>query len=114
MSGITTHVLDSSAGKPASAVPVKLERETKPGAWELIGQGVTDADGRCRTLTDSSAKLNEGNYRITFDTRAYFNAREIEAFYNEVAITFVVRQPEQHYHVPLLLSPFGYTTYRGS
>ena len=112
MSAITTHVLDTSRGRPASGVAVKLERETAHGVWQQIGKGVTDADGRARDLM--SEGLSEGTYRLSFATGAYFAAQEIETFYREVVLVFTVSDPAQHYHVPLLLSPFGYSTYRGS
>jgi 5-hydroxyisourate hydrolase len=105
MSGVTTHVLDTARGRPAPGVPVVLERAADPG-WEVVGRGVTDADGRARELLDSPP--GAGRYRLTFDTSAH------SAFYPEVSITFVVADGEEHYHVPLLLSPFGYSTYRGS
>ena len=108
MSGITTHVLDTSLGKPATDVPIKLELRSGDGSWRVIGRGATDADGRLRTLTELD--IEAGTYRLTFDTQAY-NA---DGFFPEVSITFVVTDPAAHYHVPLLLSPFGYSTYRGS
>jgi 5-hydroxyisourate hydrolase len=107
LSGITTHVLDTSRGRPAEGVPVSLERQSESG-WQLIGRGKTDADGRTSDLLSSAPE--EGQYRLTFDTGSYFDA----GFYPEVSVTFVVEQGEEHYHVPLLLSPFGYSTYRGS
>jgi 5-hydroxyisourate hydrolase len=113
MSGITTHVLDTARGQPASGVPVRLEHESSPGAWSEIGAGVTDADGRLRTLNDGRT-IVAGTYRITFDTARYFQSQSREGFYPHVAVTFVVRDPSQHFHVPLLLSPFGFSTYRGS
>ena len=113
MSGITTHVLDTARGKPADGVPIRLEHESPPGQWREIGRGVTDADGRLRSLTEGQA-LAGGTYRITFDTAAYFQSQSREGFYPHVSVTFVVRDPSQHFHVPLLLSPFGFSTYRGS
>lgn len=114
MSAITTHVLDTSRGRPAGGVPVKLELETADGAWKQIGKGTTDADGRAKDLLADGFVLHGGVYRLTFDTQAYYAAQNIEGFYPEVAIVFTIRDPAQHYHVPLLLSPFGYSTYRGS
>ena len=113
MSGITTHVLDTARGAPAGGVPVRLEHESAPGQWSAIGAGTTDADGRLRTLADGH-DLAGGTYRITFDTESYWKAQSREGFYPRVTVTFVVRDPSQHFHVPLLLSPFGYSTYRGS
>jgi 5-hydroxyisourate hydrolase len=114
MSAITTHILDVSTGVPARGVAVRLERQTPNGDWEIIGTGATDDDGRLRDLLDSGAVLQAGNYRLTFETGAYFSEQKIEGFYPQAAVTFTVRDAAQHYHVPLLLSPFGYSTYRGS
>ena len=113
MGAITTHILDVSAGFPARGVAVVLERQTSAG-WELIGEGQTDDDGRLRDLLSFDVILQPGNYRLTFDTESYFKQRQIESFYLQVTVTFTVRDSNQHYHVPLLLSPFGYSTYRGS
>ncbi len=113
MSAITTHILDVSAGCPAHSVPVTLERQTTTD-WEIVGKGATDEDGRLRDLLDSEAILEAGNYRLTFDTETYFANQQIEGFYPQVTVAFTVRDAQQHYHVPLLLSPFGYSTYRGS
>jgi 5-hydroxyisourate hydrolase len=112
VSGITTHVLDTSRGRPAGGVVVKLEIES--GAWQQIGQGVTDADGRARDLLPEGFLLQAGVYRLTFATGPYFAAQGIEVFFREVVIVFTVSDAGSHYHVPLLLSPFGYSTYRGS
>lgn len=112
MSQITTHILDVSAGVPARGVAVTLERQTSEG-WKVIGEGVTDDDGRLRDLLASDAVLQIGNYRLNFDTGNYFSAKKIDSFYPFVTIAFTVFD-SSHYHVPLLLSPFGYSTYRGS
>jgi len=113
MSKITTHLLDVSVGRPAANVPVLLEVQSANGAWAEAGRGATDGDGRQRDLAAGKA-LAAGIYRLTFDTRAYFAARNIAGLYPQVIIVFEVRDAEQHYHIPLLLSPFGYSTYRGS
>ncbi len=113
MSAITTHILDVSSGFPARGVAVTLERQAETD-WEIIGKGATDEDGRLRDLLDSEAILQMGNYRLTFDTGNYFAQLQIEGFYLQVTVAFTVRDAAQHYHVPLLLSPFGYSTYRGS
>ncbi len=113
MSAITTHILDVSSGVPARGVPVVLERETSSG-WEVIGKGETNEDGRLRDLLDAGEILKAGGYRLTFDTGNYFARRQIESFYPQVTVAFTVRDAARHYHVPLLLSPFGYSTYRGS
>lgn len=114
MSGITTHVLDTARGRPAAGVPVKLESRGEGGGWRVVAKGVTDADGRLRDLLPEGSALAAGDYRLTFDAGAYFAAQGAEGFYTEVLVAFVVRDAAAHYHVPLLLSPYGYTTYRGS
>jgi 5-hydroxyisourate hydrolase len=111
---ITTHVLDTSLGAPGANVGVTLEQVDAYGATQVIGQSRTDADGRVRDLLAEGAVLEAGRYRLTFDVGAYFTATRREAFYPDVTITFEVRDATQHYHVPLLVSPFGYSTYRGS
>lgn len=111
LGGITTHVLDTSRGQAASGVPVLLSVRSDTGEWREIARGSTDADGRARLAT---AHVVRGLYQMIFDTAAYFRAWNIEGFYPEVQIVFEVRDPSQHYHVPLLLSPFGYSTYRGT
>jgi 5-hydroxyisourate hydrolase len=116
MSGITTHVLDTSRGRPAAGIPVLLEQDVPgtAGAWKEIGRGITDADGRVKALLAAGVVLSAGIHRLTFGTGAYFAAQDVTAFYPEVRIVFTVSDPLQHHHVPLLLSPFGYSTYRGS
>jgi 5-hydroxyisourate hydrolase len=113
MNGITTHILDTSKGRPAGGVLVVLEQRDAGGHHE-IGRGTTDDDGRLRTLVPAGAPLVAGTYRLTFHTGAYFAANGVAGFYPEVTIAFEVRDPSQHYHVPLLLNPYGYSTYRGS
>jgi 5-hydroxyisourate hydrolase len=114
MSAITTHVLDTSVGRPANGVPIVLEFQTGDAGWQTIGKGVTDQDGRLRDLLAPNVQLEAGNYRITFDTGTYFAQHQIEGLYPAVSVIFTIREVAQHYHVPLLLSPFGYSTYRGS
>jgi 5-hydroxyisourate hydrolase len=109
---ITTHVLDISRGKPASGVLVTLELRRADGSWSPVGHGETDADGRLTTLT--SEPLQNATYRLTFDAATYFRERRADTFYPEVIVVFNVSDSAQHYHVPLLLSPWGYSTYRGS
>jgi 5-hydroxyisourate hydrolase len=109
---ITTHVLDIARGGPAVGVTVILELR-QASEWTPVGRGVTDDKGRVMTLT--SGPISPGAYRLTFDVGAY--QREMGftvTFFPEVRITFNVRDTEEHYHLPLLLSPFGYTTYRGT
>jgi 5-hydroxyisourate hydrolase len=121
MSTISTHVLDISLGKPAAGVPVLLERIRDPkseSAHELrdavIGAGTSDDDGRLKDFVTAGAPLEPGVYRLRFDVAEYFKSTARESFYTEVAVHFRVTAKDEHYHVPLLLSPFGYSTYRGS
>jgi len=114
MSAITTHVLDITSGCPARGLSVTLEQQTPAAIWQVIGKGVTDDDGRLRDLLTPGTSLMVGNYRLTFDTETYFAQQRIEGFYPQVVVAFTVRDAGFHYHVPPLLSPFGYTTYRGS
>ena len=114
MSAITTHVLDTSRGRPAAGVLVVLERRAEQGRYEELGHGVTDADGRLRTLLPAGEPVASGVYRLTFHTGDYLAQQGGEGFYPEVTIAFEIKDPSQHYHVPLLLNPFGYSTYRGS
>jgi 5-hydroxyisourate hydrolase len=113
VSPITTHVLDTSRGRPAVGVAIRLERRDGAGAYAAVGSGVTDSDGRLRTLLEAGT-LTVGVYRLTFDTGAYFDALGTPGFYPEASITFSVLRADEHYHVPLLLNPFGFSTYRGS
>jgi 5-hydroxyisourate hydrolase len=112
ISPITTHVLDISIGKPATGVLVLLEVEDVGTGWKHLARSATDADGRVTDLLAHDA-LVEGTYRLTFDTRAYFADRSVRSFYPEISVIFSVYESTDHYHVPLLLSPFGYSTYRG-
>lgn len=114
MSAITTHVLDLSRGAPARGMGVTLEIYMVDRGWVKLGEKVTDADGRVRDLLKVGAALDPGHYRLTFEVGEYFRARGDTSFYPEVPVVFEVRDPTQRYHVPLLVSPFGYSTYRGS
>ena len=107
MTRVSTHILDTSLGRPAAGVAVELSADA-----EAIASGVTDADGRVGELWDGV--LDAGVYRLTFAVADYFRQTDREAFYPSVVIDFTVAYGEQHYHVPLLLSPFGFSTYRGS
>ena len=110
-SRVTTHVLDAVSGRPAVAVVVTLEHRAAAG-WRPVASGDTDDDGRIADF--GPADLDPGTYRVSFDTAAYFAGTGQRAFYPEVSITFTLDDPEAHYHVPLLLSPYAYSTYRGS
>jgi 5-hydroxyisourate hydrolase len=114
MTRISTHVLDTALGKPAAGVPVRLTRQASGGDWLPLASAQTGADGRCKDLLPESHSLPQGIYRLVFDTGAYYANQHINGLYPSVEITFEVRAGESHFHIPLLLSPNGYTTYRGS
>jgi 5-hydroxyisourate hydrolase len=113
MSQITTHVLDTTRGKPAAGITIVLEELTKANHWIVRGKGETNSDGRLPDLLEADVKLDHGTYRLHFDTGAYFKKHSTPGFYPSVTITFEVTD-QTHYHVPLLLNPYGYSTYRGS
>eukprot|EP00644_Phytophthora_capsici_P012388 jgi/Phyca11/122020/e_gw1.46.62.1 len=114
-SPVTSHILDTSLGRPAADVRVELQQFVN-GQWIRINEGRTNTDGRVSShLVPESLSFQAGTYRMVFYTQAYFEANGVtEFFYPEVTIAFVVKDPTQHYHVPLLINPFGYSTYRGS
>ena len=114
MAGITTHILDTAKGMPGREVEVRLEYQSGPEKWQTVGSGKTNADGRCPQLLPHGHVLAVGVYRMVFEVAAYFAAGGVESFYPRVEIFFKVGDPHQHYHVPLLLAPWGYSTYRGS
>jgi len=114
MTHISTHVLDTARGAPAIDVSVHLERHESSGEWRIVGTGRTDQDGRCGQLLPEGAKLPPGIYRLSFDTASYFTTQGVHGLYPIVQVTFSVRDGETRFHIPLLLSPHGYTTYRGS
>jgi 5-hydroxyisourate hydrolase len=111
MSTVTTHVLDTSLGQPAVGVQVRLER-LADGESSPVAEGVTDADGRVRELGPDG--LRPGTYRVVFGTGEYFRRSGRRTFYPEVAVSFLVDSADGHYHVPLVVSPFAYSTYRGT
>jgi 5-hydroxyisourate hydrolase len=113
MKRISTHVLDVTRGKPAGGVPVRLHKRTASCGWQLLASANTDADGRCAQLLQTD-ELPAGHYKLDFDTGAYFNAQKIDGLYPVVEVVFIVREGESQFHIPLLLSANGYTTYRGS
>lgn len=127
VSPITTHVLDTSRGCPARGITARLQRcaiekldaaadagfDANAVEWTELGRGATNNDGRIVDLL-SPGSLEAGVYRLIFDTRAYFSALKVKSFYPSVSIIFEIEDTVQHYHVPLLLCPFGYSTYRGS
>jgi 5-hydroxyisourate hydrolase len=114
MMRISTHVLDTARGAPAADVSVDLERHESSGQWLVVGSARTDQDGRCGQLLRDGEKLSPGIYRLAFDTRSYYAAQGVDGLYPIVQVTFSVRDGETEFHIPLLLSPHGYTTYRGS
>ncbi|MFF2274685.1 hydroxyisourate hydrolase [Agromyces sp. NPDC058126] len=111
-SQITTHVLDAAQGRPAAGIAVELLRHDGGDGWTSLAHATTDDDGRVNAL--GPERVAPGEYRLRFDTGAYFAARGTAGFYPEVLITFVVDEEGRHHHVPILLSPFAYSTYRGS
>lgn len=114
MTRISTHVLDISRGQPAAGVAVQLERREERNSWRMLASGRTDQDGRCAELLPTDETLSPGEYRLTFETQSYFDTVNILGLYPSVEITFRVREEQRHFHLPLLLSPNGYTTYRGT
>ena len=118
MKSITTHVLDTTLGRPAANMPVTLERQEGNGSWCKVGGGTTNQDGRSENLLPADKapadKLSPGIYRLTFDTAAYLTSQAADVFYPQVTVVFAVTDTAQHYHIPLLLSRYGYSTYRGS
>ncbi|MEO8334786.1 MAG: hydroxyisourate hydrolase [bacterium] len=111
---ISTHVLDVSLGKPAENITATLERIDSHGVFSRISSYVTNEDGRVGAMVPSDGSISAGSYRLTFEVASYFADSRRESFYRTISIDFEVGEQPQHYHVPLLLSPFGYSTYRGS
>jgi 5-hydroxyisourate hydrolase len=114
MSTISTHILDTARGRPADGVHVALEVQNPDESWSSLTEAWTDEDGRVKPFFLVESHLDAGTYRLVFDTEGYFSRLEIEAFYPQVSVIFKINDEPQHYHVPLLISPFGYSTYRGS
>ena len=112
MSPITTHILDTHRGCPAQGVPIQLFQQ-KEGSFVLLSEGVTNDDGRIRDLLEEGS-LEPGIYKMRFDTKAYHDSLGIKGFYPEALVVFEIIATDEHYHIPLLLSPFAYSTYRGS
>lgn len=113
MSQLTTHILDISIGKPARDVPVALHQLVDEFRWIKMAEGSTDSDGRIKNLLPDTQQLEFGVYKLVFHTNEYFEREGIDSFYPSVEVMFNV-DSNQHYHVPLLLSPYGFSTYRGS
>ena len=113
MSTISTHILDITRGTPAAGVVITLTKQ-RDHQWQTIGSGKTNNDGRVPDLCKDSSHLVPGTYKMHFDTQQYFSATGDTLFYPYAEVVFIIDQSDQHYHIPLLLSPFGYSTYRGS
>jgi 5-hydroxyisourate hydrolase len=111
-SPISIHVLNTTSGKAAAGIAVGLARRSGEG-WEEMGRARTDADGRADALYPREKPLQAGTYRLVYETGAYFKAQGIKTFYPRVEVVFEAEKTDEHYHVPLLLSPYGYSTYRG-
>ena len=132
MSTLSTHALDTAVGKPAAGLPLMLEYQPDPLAWrqycldrlegrpsakpqwQFVARGLTNDDGRCPDLLEKGTVISPGLYRMDFDTTAYFEKQGVTGFYPLVQVIFEIKAENEHYHVPLLLSPYGYSTYRGS
>jgi 5-hydroxyisourate hydrolase len=114
MSTISTHILDISRGAPAGGVAVRLDLQNTNESWTELSHAWTDDDGRVKPFFLVEAPLASGTYRLVFDTEPYFAGLDIDFFYPQVSVVFKVEDAAQHYHVPLLISPYGYSTYRGS
>ena len=110
---ISTHILDTKLGRPAAGIRVQLESRSGDD-WRVVASGEANGDGRVPNLVPEGAAIAPGEFRLTFDVRRYFAASSTETFYPTISVVFEVAAGQTHYHVPLLLSPFGYTTYRGS
>ena len=118
MNTLSTHVLDTSIGRPATGIHVTIERLTTAGTSgaesAIVGAGTTEANGRIADLIKPDETFNAGAYRLRFDVAEYFVRTGRAVFYPEIVVMFVVESDDEHYHIPLLLNPFGYSTYRGS
>jgi 5-hydroxyisourate hydrolase len=110
---LSTHILNTTTGKPASGVPLVLQKQTG-GGWEDLRKAKTDEKGRASDLYIPGKALKAGTYRLIFETGDYFKTQGVSTFFPRVEIVFVIEKTEEHYHIPLLISPFGYSTYRGS
>ena len=113
MSQITTHVLDTAVGKPAEGIDLSLSKWLN-NEWSLLASGTTNSDGRVADLLADNITLDAGRYKVLFEIEAYFQSQQLKAFYPYAEVVFDIEGDGQHYHIPLLLSPFAYSTYRGS
>jgi 5-hydroxyisourate hydrolase len=113
LSGISTHILDTARGRPAAGIAISLEMRAGSD-WTQLAQTTADENGRSGNLVPPGMSFERGTYRLRFDVVTYFRKQNVETFFAQVTVTFEVLDPAENYHVPLLLSPWGYTTYRGS
>lgn len=113
---LSVHVLDLQTGQPSPGIAVSLERRLSSGSWQALGSAVTDAQGRVRALVppEALAQWAPGDYRVVFRTGEFYARQQQASFFPEIPVVFRVENAQQHYHVPLLLSPFGFSTYRGN
>ncbi|MGE3467919.1 MAG: hydroxyisourate hydrolase [Pyrinomonadaceae bacterium] len=113
MSSITTHIVDSRSGKAGAGIVVGLQRKTHTSGWQVIGERLSNVDGRVNDLLPDQEPLLMGHYRLTFEIGLFYLQQDIECLFPQISINFVVKDPLEHYHIPLVISPFGYSTYRG-
>lgn len=113
---VSVHILDLQTGQPTPGVQVEIEMHTKNGTWQPVGKGQTDENGRIRSLIaqDAIANWAAGEYRVVFKTGDYYRTKKQATFFPEIPVVFQVEDQKAHYHIPLLLSPFGFSTYRGN
>ena len=114
MATLSTHVLDTSRGRPAAGITIRLETLNAGEGWTPLSEAATDDDGRVKHFVLNEANLGPGTYRLVFSVEKYFKELNQQTFYPEVSVAFLIEPGAEHYHVPLLISPFGYSTYRGS
>jgi 5-hydroxyisourate hydrolase len=114
MATLSTHVLDTSRGRPAAGIAISLERLNAGEGWTPLSEAATDDDGRVKHFVLNEPNLGPGTYRLVFSIEKYFRELNQQTFYPEVSVAFLIEPGAGHYHVPLLISPFGYSTYRGS
>jgi len=112
--GVSTHVLDTTTGRPAAGISVVLARRSADAGWEELGRHTTDEAGRTSALLDPGVALMPGTYRLTLETREYFSTHGVACFYPAIVVVFAVDRPDEHFHLPVLLNPYGFSTYRGS
>ncbi|GAB79998.1 5-hydroxyisourate hydrolase precursor [Shimwellia blattae] len=110
---LSVHILNQQTGTPAAGVSVVLEKK-QGDSWEKINTATTDDDGRIKALWPEKPAVTVGDYRVVFKTGSYFSAQKLDSFFPEIPVEFHINKPDEHYHVPLLLSQYGYATYRGS